>query len=631
MEKQKILVVAGGLQIGGAERVAANISKYAPEGEFEFHYLVFDCNENVYGSEIEERGGKVFTFPLPNKGYISYISRLYRLMREHRYTAVHSHTMFNSGINLVVAKICRVPVRIAHSHTTKTETPVSVPQKIYEFLMRIMIARYSTHCYACGVDAGKWLFGKKVFEQRGRVVRNGIDTNAFKWSEENRDVIRERYSLTDAFVIGHTGTLVKVKNQRFLIELMPEILEKKPNAVLMLLGGNEGQELENLQAIAQLLGVAERVIFCGPVQNVNEYLSAFDVFVFPSTREGTPLALLEAQANGIPCVVSENVPSDAFLTKLVKTLPLSDPSLWVDAVCATERQNSGDYYGVVMKCGYDSQEAYGQIYNTYLGKKMGQTMVSLSFDDGRGDNTRILDEVLLPNHIPATLNITTGYVDGTCAVDQCPSNKRPMRKEDVIRLGRHPLVEVALHGDRHKNTVEDIYACKKKLVEWLDLDESYRFGFASPESKLKLEEWRSSEFSELRNELLYMRDSFRISSYHAVRTFARKLGRVIRLPLFYRVAYEDTAMAYIEEKLVYSACVHKDTTVKQVRALLDDCMKNGTSITLVFHSVLDDCTEEDTWSWERGKFEELCSYLAAKRDEGKLDICTTKKMMERLP
>ncbi len=206
---KRILIISGGLHLGGAERVAANISICAPEEEFEFHYLVFEGYDNVYGPEIEQRGGKIITVPSPSSGYIKYIKALCAILRENKYSAVHSHTMFNLGINLLIAKLNRIPVRIAHSHTTKTETHVSLVQKAYEQIMRGLILYSSTDLYACGVEAGEWLFGSQPFFKRGHVIHNGIDSDKYVYSEENRAKIRALYGFSrDNLVIGHSGTLI---------------------------------------------------------------------------------------------------------------------------------------------------------------------------------------------------------------------------------------------------------------------------------------------------------------------------------------------------------------------------------------------------------------------------------------
>ena len=352
--------------MGGAERVAANICTYAPEGEFEFHYLVFEGHDNVYSPEIEARGGKVITVPVPASGYRTYIRLLHKLIKENRYDVVHSHTMFNSGINLAVAKTMGVPIRIAHSHTTRTERPVSRSQRIYEKLMQKLILWSATDLLACGVEAGAWLFGPKEFSKRGRVIRNGIDTDAFAYSEENRNSIREKYGIaSDEFVIGHSGTMIPLKNQEFLIRLMPKIRQNMPNARLMLMGKGEHSEQERLKGIASECSVTDNVIFCGAVMNVNECLSAMDVFAFPSLREGTPLALIEAQANGLPCIISDRIPNDAVMTDLVKPIPLEDEAAWVNAITNSHRCNSEQYAKKIADSGYSVKTAYSSIYKIY--------------------------------------------------------------------------------------------------------------------------------------------------------------------------------------------------------------------------------------------------------------------------
>ena len=365
---KKVLIIAGGLQVGGAERVAANISKYAPEGEFEFHYIVFEGIENVYGAEIEEKGGKVFVLPSPSSSYKRYIQQLDKLMKENHYIALHSHTMFNSGISLFIALLNKIPCRIAHSHTTKTEVNVSFVKRIYQNLMRAIIRFTATDYFACGIQAGYWLFGKSAFDKKGVIINNGIDTNEFSFSKEYRKQIREKYGIEERFIIGHSGTLIPLKNQKFLIELLPEIKKRKPGVVLMLLGGGDEENQKRLKKVAEDNGVSDSVIFCGQVMNVYEYLSAFDVFTFPSLREGTPLALLEAQTNGLPCIVSSNIPSDAFLTDLVKQISLQDKSDWIQYICNAQRVKSEKYSLVIDKAGYSAISAYKKIYSIYNGE-----------------------------------------------------------------------------------------------------------------------------------------------------------------------------------------------------------------------------------------------------------------------
>lgn len=624
---ERVLIIAGALHLGGAERIAANICRFALRDEFEFHYLVFDGYENVYGPEIEAAGGKVISVPSPRDGYLQYCRTLSGLIRKYRYSVVHSHTQFNSGLNLWIAKRKGVPIRIAHSHTTKTECTVSLIQKAYEQAMRYMIRRTATHLLACGIEAGNWMFGAQTFQKKGSVLRNGIDVSAYLFSEENRRRSRQTYGISpDAFVIGHAGTLLPLKNQEFLIRLMPRIHEARPNARLLLLGAGEPEERSRLEAVARDCGVSDSVLFAGGVQNVHELLSAMDVFAFPSLREGTPLALLEAQANGLPCIVSDRIPKDAFLTDLIVPMDLNDPTGWATALLHAARSHPARYSEQIIQQGYDFHDAYQMIYALY--RSMGT--VSFSFDDGRGDNTAAADEIFVPMGLPITLNITTGYVDGSCPAELLPCEKPPMTIPDIQRLAALPKVEIAMHGDHHMNTAVDILRGSQKLHDWLRIPDDALLGFASPGSGMSISYFQSPECAQLRNHLAYMRSGLRITSKKAVRVLCRKVARVLHLPVFYRIAYHDTIMTDCDRKILYSVPVMGDITVAQLLAVIRSCIKRRGALVLMFHSVEADTSQRDPWTWSVEKMKRLCAAIHSLEEQGLLTACTTMEQFQRL-
>ena len=362
---KKVLIICAGLQFGGVERFAANIIKFAPADEFQFDYLIFEGLGDAFAPEIIERGGRVITIPSPQQGYRNYIRKLGELMEENRYDAVHSHTQFNSGINLWVAKKHRVPVRIAHSHTTAHENAISAKQRLYENAMRRFIKKSATHFCSCGVEAGKWMYGNHPFT----VIPNGIDTDTFVYNELYRSRIREQYHIAqDAFVIGHSGTIYPLKNQEFLIRLLPEIRKIKENTELVLVGTGSEEHRSKLQLLVKELGLEKMVHFTGAVLNVHEYYSAFDVFAFPSLREGTPLALLEAQANGLPCIISDTIPSDAVVTGLVTSLSLDDKRAWAEQIAKAERKDPIAYSQIMKETDFDARMAYQKLFRLYRGE-----------------------------------------------------------------------------------------------------------------------------------------------------------------------------------------------------------------------------------------------------------------------
>ena len=164
-------------------------------------------------------------------------------------------------------------------------------------------------------------------------------------------------------MIGHVGHLTEVKNQSFLIRLMPEILRRQPRAKLLLLG--EGEDRPKLEELILRLGLSDYVIMTGIVRNVSEHLSAMDVFAFPSLFEGMPLSVLEVQANGLPCVLSTNVPEDVFLTDLIYPVSLEAPEEWVDRICNSARKDAVHYATLLKEAGSDCSTTIRKITDLY--------------------------------------------------------------------------------------------------------------------------------------------------------------------------------------------------------------------------------------------------------------------------
>lgn len=363
MIHMKVLTIIANLCIGGAEKVARDISLYSDPDKYEHHYIVFGDNIGAYEQQIIDHGGKVFHLPSPGKGYCAYFRTLCRLIKENRYHVVHAHNMFNCGLSMLAAKLMRVPVRIAHSHSALDDGN-GLLKRIYEATMRALILSCATDLVACGEKAGIRLFGEKNYRKRAKLILNGIDIETFRFNEEKRNYIRGQLGWADSFLLGHTGHLATVKNQVYLLELMPYILKARPEARLLLLG--EGADRSMLERKIRELNLTNYVQMPGNVQNVADYLSAMDVFVFPSLYEGMPLSILEVQANGLPCVLSTGVPKDVFLTDLLTPLSLEiSPMVWTEIILSSRRAASDQYVNQLVDAGFDSRGAMNQIYQIY--------------------------------------------------------------------------------------------------------------------------------------------------------------------------------------------------------------------------------------------------------------------------
>lgn len=358
MSTIKVLELCSGLSIGGAQAVAASVGLYASP-EFQLDYLVFGDRVGDYEAELTARGCRILHWDPPSRGQLRFLKKLTVHLRREGYTAVHCHNMFSCGTVMLAAWLAGVPCRISHSHTTKEECAETLPRKLYRTVMRTLIRLFGNEYFACGVAAGRTLYGKGWFDRRGTLIPNGIDAAAYGFSRENRALIRAQYGLEGRFVVGHVGHYVPVKNQRFLIRLMPRLLQLRPDAELLLFG--EGEDRAALAALIDELDLAGHVRLMGNVRNIRQVLSAFDVFVFPSLFEGTPLALLEAQANGLPCLISEAIPDDACLTDDVRRLP-AEEECWVNAIASAERTAMEDRSHILLQHYESIHDSMARIY-----------------------------------------------------------------------------------------------------------------------------------------------------------------------------------------------------------------------------------------------------------------------------
>lgn len=358
-----ILQIAAHLTIGGAEKVCRDIGLYANPREYETHYVIFDDDIGDFGKEVKAKGCKIFKLREPSENYGEYFKALKDLMSKYPYTAVHAHTMFSIGWVMLAAKQMKIPVRVSHAHSALIDGNGLV-KSVYENVMRKLILSCSTDLVACGEKAGIRLYGEKAYKKRGNLILNGIDTDAFVFSQEKRDEIRKKFNIEANYVLGHTGRLAEVKNQIFLLKLMPDILKQRPDAVLMLIG--DGDDREMLRNTAKELNIQDKVIFAGNTTNVQNFLSAMDVFVFPSLYEGLPLSILEVQANGLPCIISDTVPPDVFLTDLIHPLSLKDgKEKWINEILAVNRNTKTDYPLQLKNAGFDIHTAMKKVYEIY--------------------------------------------------------------------------------------------------------------------------------------------------------------------------------------------------------------------------------------------------------------------------
>lgn len=210
--------------------------------------------------------------------------------------------------------------------------------------------------FACGEEAGDWLYGKK---NRDKVIimKNAIDANAYRYNEAVQDDMRKQLGLTNKKVIGHVGRFFPQKNHEFLIDIFDAIHKKEPDTALVLVGGGETDDVlkNHIKEKVAKLGLTDSVKFLGVRDDVEKVVQTFDVFLLPSLFEGLPVTMVEAQAAGLPCVISDRVPVECDITGNVTVVTLDEtPEKWADVVInQTNNFEKKDTYSQIVDAGFD--------------------------------------------------------------------------------------------------------------------------------------------------------------------------------------------------------------------------------------------------------------------------------------
>lgn len=262
---------------------------------------------------------------------------------------------------------------------------------------------------------------------------------------------------------------------------------------------------------------------------------------------------------------------------------------------------------------------------------MQQALIGLSFDDGRADTFLYGYPVLKKYQLPATFNITTGFVKGECR-DFVPDWVKPMTVDTVKELYADPTIEIAGHGYMHQNDISDIQKgidelCKMLGTENLCKDTN---GFASPGSGLTPEVFQQIRHASNAHPISYARMSLRNQSNKMLKTISRKISRIIPTPFFYRYAYQDTLMDEAPDGVLYSIPVLSSVTVNQLKAILSEAIKTKKACILMFHSIVEKGNARDNWEYEVDKFDALCRFLKDMQDEGLLRVATSMDIVQQL-
>lgn len=348
-EPIRILHMIGSLNIGGSQAMILNLYRKVDKNRIQFDFIIDHPDHLYYKDELESMGAKIYVFPSFNLRNVISIKHFWNdFFKAHpEYKVLHSHVRSYASIYLPVAKKNGL-ITIIHSHSTSNGSGVS---SFVKSIMQYPLRYQADYFFACSLEAGKWLFGEKVVKtERFYVVRNAIDAKHYIYNREIHDLYRKQLHIPfDSIVYTHVGRFHAAKNHDFLIDLFKSLYAKNHNSFLVLVG--DGDEKERIEDKVNTLGLQDRVLFIGATSNVNAYLQIADYFLFPSLWEGLGISAIEAQAAGLPCVCSDNIPVDVGVTDQCYFVPLNIED-WINVISSISSKRF-DAYETIVKSGYD--------------------------------------------------------------------------------------------------------------------------------------------------------------------------------------------------------------------------------------------------------------------------------------
>lgn len=323
------------LHLGGSQAFVMNMYRNIDRSKVQFDFVVTPETKEGFYDEITNLGGKIFSCPrYKGTNHIQYNKWWDDFFNEHpEYKVIHGHVRSTASIYLKIAKRHGL-VTIAHSHSTSNGNGISA---IVKRIMQLSIRKQADYLFACSDKAGKWLYGEKAITQQNYyMIPNGVDLKRFEFDVNKRNQMRMTLGIKkDMMILGHIGRLSTPKNHKFLLNVFNKYHKINSNSKLLLVG--DGELFDCIKEHIDKLNISDAVIMTGSKQNTEDYYQVMDIFVFPSLWEGLPVSVVEAQANGLQCLISDVITHDVDLTDLIQYLPL-DEELWLGAIVEAHKK-----------------------------------------------------------------------------------------------------------------------------------------------------------------------------------------------------------------------------------------------------------------------------------------------------
>ncbi len=354
-ECKRVLQVVTIMNRGGIENMLMNLYRNIDREKIQFDFVVHRSQKAAFDDEIRALGGKIYYAPQYKcLNHFSYVTWWENFFKEHpEYKIIHSHTYSLASVQHKIAKKYGL-ITIVHSHSTST--PKSFKGKVQRAFQK-NITNISDYLFACSSAAGEWLYGKGCEKRKNYVLlKNAIDAKKYVFDELIRSEVRNELNISGKFVVGHVGSFGIPKNHIYLLEILKKISLKREDSVLLLVG--DGALRPQIEEKIKELGIEDRVVMTGIRPDVNKLMQAMDCFVFPSIYEGLPVTVIEAQAAGLQCFISDRITDEVCITDSVERLSIEDsPVVWCEKILNNEKTGTrAENKAKIIATGYDVEE-----------------------------------------------------------------------------------------------------------------------------------------------------------------------------------------------------------------------------------------------------------------------------------
>ena len=343
---KRVLVYGMSDNPGGIETYLLNLVKVARDSNVCFDFVT-DFPEIAYKEELLKAGGKIYYIPAKSKGLFQQWRALRKILKEHsEYHSVYFNILNAGAVFTMAVPWCMGRKIIVHSHNG------SADNIRFHNLCRPFMVAMSSEFVSCSRLAAEFMFGKKAAKKKDvLIIPNAIDAGKYDFQKSIRDEERKKLKIENKFVLCHIGRIVYQKNPKGVVDILKQCQKSLKDTILLWAG--EGDMKEEVEEYAKEQGVFEQIRFLGVRRDVYRLLQAADCFILPSIYEGLPIVAIEAQAAGLPCLLSDRITRETKITQLAEFLPINDLKMWEQAIAESKSCIRTSRKKEIINAGYD--------------------------------------------------------------------------------------------------------------------------------------------------------------------------------------------------------------------------------------------------------------------------------------